>query len=41
MELGQFEQNNGVLMVIAKNDRKYSIELALAWRVILTNDFCG
>jgi uncharacterized protein len=40
-KLGQFEQNNGVLMVIAKNDRKYSIEVGSGLESVLTNDFCA
>lgn len=40
-KLGQFEQNNGVLMVIAKNDRKYSIEVGSGLERVLPNDFCA
>jgi uncharacterized protein len=40
-KLGQFEQNNGVLMVIASKDRKYSIEVGSGLERILPNDFCA
>jgi uncharacterized protein len=39
-KLGQVEQDNGILMVIAKNDRKYSIEVGSGLERILTNEFC-
>jgi len=40
-KLGQFEQNNGVLMVIARDDRKYSIEVGTGLERILPDDFCA
>ncbi len=40
-KLGQFEKNNGVLMVIASKDRKYSIEVGTGLKNILPNTFCS
>ena len=40
-KLGQFEQNNGVLVVVATKDRKYSIEVGSGLERILTKDFCA
>jgi uncharacterized protein len=40
-KLGQFEQNNGVLIVVATKDRKYSIEVGSGLESVLTNDFCA
>lgn len=40
-KLGQFEKNNGVLMVIAKKDRKYSIEVGTGLKSVLPNTFCS
>jgi uncharacterized protein len=40
-KLGQFEQNNGVLVVVATKDKKYSIEVGSGLERILTNDFCA
>ena len=40
-KLGQFEQNNGVLVVVATKDRKYSIEVGSSLERILTKDFCA
>jgi uncharacterized protein len=40
-KLGQFEQNNGVLVVVATKDRKYSIEVGSGLEGVLTNDFCA
>jgi len=40
-KLGQFEQNNGVLVVVAAKDRKYSIEVGSGLESVLTNDFCA
>jgi uncharacterized protein len=39
-KLGQFGQNNGILMVISKDDRKYRIEVGSGLERILTNNFC-
>lgn len=40
-KLGQFDQNNGVLMVIASKDRKYSIEVGSGLERVLSNNFCA
>jgi uncharacterized protein len=40
-KLGQFDQNNGVLVVVAIKDRKYSIEVGSGLESVLTNDFCA
>jgi uncharacterized protein len=40
-KLGQFEQNNGVLMVIASKDRKYSIEVGTGMERVLPDNFCA
>ena len=40
-KLGQFEQNNGVLVVVATKDRKYSIEVGSGLERVLTKDFCA
>jgi uncharacterized protein len=40
-KLGQFERNNGVLMVIAKKDRKYSIEVGTGLERVLPDTFCS
>lgn len=40
-KLGQFEKNNGVLMVIAKKDRKYSIEVGTGLERVLPDTFCS
>ena len=39
-KLGQIGQDNGILMVIAKNDRKFRIEVGSGLEKILTNKFC-
>ncbi|MFQ5964922.1 MAG: TPM domain-containing protein [Candidatus Scalinduaceae bacterium] len=39
-KLGQFEKDNGILMVIAKKDRKYSIEVGTGLEKTLPNAFC-
>jgi uncharacterized protein len=40
-KLGQFEKNNGVLMVIARKDRKYSIEVGTGLDRVLPDTFCS
>jgi uncharacterized protein len=40
-KLGQYEKNNGVLIVIAKKDRKYSIEVGTGLEKVLPNTFCS
>ncbi len=40
-KLGQFEKNNGVLVVVAKKDRKYSIEVGTGLEMVLPNTFCS
>ncbi len=40
-KLGQFEQDNGILMVIASKDRKYSIEVGSGLERVLPNNFCA
>lgn len=39
-KLGQFGQDNGILMVIARDDRKYRIEIGSGLERILTDKFC-
>ncbi len=39
-KLGKFEQDNGILMVIANNDRKYRIDVGPGLERILTSEFC-
>ncbi len=40
-KLGQFEKNNGILMVVAKKDRKYSIEVGTGLEKVLPDTFCS
>ena len=40
-KLGQFGQDNGVLVVVVRDDRKYSIEVGSGLERILPNDFCA
>ncbi len=39
-KLGQSQLDNGILMVIAKEDRKYSIEVGSGLETVIPNSFC-